>query len=131
MSNATPADRRRVRGLVALLGGIGTVHFVKPEFFDPIVPDWMPGEARTWTYLSGVAEVAAAALLAVPRTRRIGGWVAAATFVGVYPANIQAALDGGMEGAPPPLDSAAAAWARLPLQFPMIIAAIKVARSAA
>ena len=124
------ADRRRVRGLVTMLGGVGTLHFVKPEFFDPIVPKWMPGSARTWTILSGVAEVSAAVLIASPRTRRVGGWLAAATIVGVYPANIQAALDGGMAGAAPPFDSAAVAWARLPLQFPMIASAVKVARAA-
>ena len=106
------------------------LHFVAPRFFDPIVPDWMPGEARTTTYASGVFELASAVLVAMPRTRRLGGWLSEATIAGVYPANIQAALDGGMKGAPPPFDSAAAAWARLPLQIPMIRLAVKVARSA-
>ena len=103
------------------------MHFVKPGFFDPLVPKWMPGSARMVTYLSGVAELTAAALIANPRTRRIGGWFALAVFVGVYPANIQAALDGGMPDMDPPFDSAAAAWIRLPFQLPMIWAAWKVA----
>lgn len=106
--------------LAALLGTAGSLHFAKPEFFDAIVPDWMPGEKRTTTLISGAAEIAVAALIAIPRTRRLGGQLAALTFAAVFPANIQAALDGGMTQVPPPLNSAAAAWARLPLQIPLI-----------
>jgi uncharacterized membrane protein len=122
-------DSKRAAWAVAgILGGAGVMHFVKPDFFDPIVPDWMPGEARTTTYVSGVAELASAALVLHPRTRRLGGWAALLTFLGVYPANIQAALDGGMASAEPPMDSAAVAWLRLPFQFPMFWLAWKVAR---
>ena len=115
-------------GLAALLGFAGVAHFRQPQFFDPIVPDWMPGSPRTTTYVSGAAELAAAALVAVPRTRRIGGWFAAATFVAVFPANVQAALDGGMAELDPPMNSTAAAWLRLPLQLPLIAWAVAVAR---
>lgn len=119
---------RNAYAVAGILGSAGIAHFVKPDFFDPIVPKWMPGSPRTTTYVSGVVEIAAAALVLVPRTRRLGGWVALATFAGVYPANIQAAVDGGMADAPPPFDSAAAAWGRLPLQWPMLRAAWKVAQ---
>lgn len=114
--------------MIALMGGAGTTHFTNPDFYDPIVPEWMPGSARTWTYVSGVAEVACAALMLVPRTRRLGGRVTAATLLAVWTANWQAALDGGMKSADPPLDSAAVAWARLPLQLPMLWGAWRVAR---
>ena len=114
--------------LVAILGGAGVAHCAKPGFFDPIVPRWMPGSARLVTYLSGVVELGAAALVATPCTRRLGGWVALATLIGVYPANIQAALDGGMRGMDPPFDSAALAWLRLPLQFPLFWLAWRVVR---
>lgn len=114
--------------LVLILGGAGITHFTNPSFFDPLIPSWMPGSRRLITYLSGVAELAAAVLVAVPRTRRLGGWVALATFVGVYPANIQAALDGGMKEFEPPFDSALVAWLRLPLQFPLFWLASRVAR---
>jgi uncharacterized membrane protein len=119
---------RRALGLVALMGGAGAMHFVRPDFFDAIVPRWMPGRARTTTYVSGAFELVGAALVANPRTRRAGGWWCTATILGVYPANIQMAIDGGIEGADPPLDSAVAAWARLPLQIPMVVLAVKVAR---
>lgn len=113
--------------LAALLATAGTLHFVKPEFFDPIVPDWMPGEKRTTTLVSGAVEIGVAVLIAWPRTRHLGGQLAALTFAAVFPANIQAALDGGMTQVKPPFNSAAAAWARLPLQVPLIAWARNVA----
>ena len=122
--------RRRVRRLsfrptprvavVAILGAAGVAHFVFPAEFDRIVPTWMPGSARTTTYASGAVELAVAVLLASRARPRFAGYLALATFVGVFPANVQSALDGGIKGAPPPLDSALAAWLRLPLQIPLL-----------
>jgi uncharacterized membrane protein len=114
--------------MAALMGGAGVTHFVRPGFYDPIVPRFLPGKPRTWVYASGVVELACAGLLLVPRTRRVGGWLSFATLIGVYPANIQAALDGGVPGAKPPFDSGVAAWVRLPMQFPMIRSAYRIAR---
>ena len=122
------AEDRRALALAALIGGAGVMHFVKPEFFDSIVPTWMPGEPRTTTLVSGAFEVTGALLVANPRTRRLGGWLCFLTFLGVYPANIQSALDGGIADADPPLDSALVAWLRLPLQIPLLLWARRVAR---
>jgi uncharacterized membrane protein len=123
---------RRLSGpaiaVIAILGGAGVMHFAKPEFFDAVVPEWMPGSPRATTLGSGVVELTAAALVANPKTRRFGGWFSLATFIAVYPANIWAALNGGMKDAAPPFDSAAAAWLRLPFQFPLFWLAYKVAR---
>ena len=52
------------------------------------------------------------------RTRRLGGLLAAATFVGVFPANVKAALDGGMAHLDPPMNSRSSPWLRLPLPGP-------------
>jgi len=104
------------------------MHFVSPSFFDVIVPDWMPGSKRTVTYVSGMAELTAAVLVANPSTRRLGGWAALATFVGVWPANVCMAVDGGMPDAPAPMNSALAAWIRVPMQLPMFWLAYQVAR---
>jgi len=116
-------------GLASFIGGAGVMHFVQPEFFDAIVPEWMPGSKRTVTLVSGAVELAGAALVAMPRTRRFGAWWCVVTFLGVFPANIQSAVDGGVAGAPAPFNSKAAAWGRLPLQIPMILWARSVARS--
>lgn len=104
------------------------MHWVKPEFFDPLVPSWMPGSARLVTHVSGAAEFTAAVLIAIPQTRRIGGWLALATFAAVFPANIAAAVDGGMHHLDPPMNSAAAAWIRLPFQLPLFWLALQVAK---
>jgi uncharacterized membrane protein len=121
---ADPAeDAARLRFALSLLG-VGIAHFVVPGFFARIVPRWFPwpGPAVFW---SGVAEVGAGVLIAVPRTRRIGGWLAAVTIVAVYPANIQMAIDatrGGNKLA------ALATWLRLPMQFPMLAKALRLTR---
>ena len=120
---------RSVVALTAILGGAGMAHLLSPANFDALVPGWMPGAARTTTYVSGCVELGTAMLVAVPRTRRVGGWLALATFIGIFPANFQAALDGGMHDLRPPLDSAVVAWLRLPLQLPLFWLAIRVARS--
>jgi uncharacterized membrane protein len=123
-------DERRALGLAAFIGTAGLMHFVRPDFFDVIVPDWMPGSKRSVTLVSGAFELTGAVLVANRRTRRIGAWWCFFTFLGVFPANIQAALDGGMPDAQPPFDSAAASWLRLPLQLPMLWWARRVARDA-
>jgi uncharacterized membrane protein len=121
---ADPAeDRARLRFAVSMLG-VGVMHFVAPGFFVKIVPRWFPW-AKPAVFWSGVAEVGSGVLLAVPRTRRIGGWLAALTIVAVYPANIQMAVDATRNGSKL---AAAAAWLRLPMQFPMLARALRCTR---
>jgi uncharacterized membrane protein len=74
---------------------------------------------------SGAAELVCAALLAAPRTRRVGGLLSAGLFIGVFPANLYAVKVVG-----PSTLLRAGAVARLPLQLPMITAALKVTRQA-
>ncbi|GAA0539633.1 DoxX family protein [Paractinoplanes ferrugineus] len=111
-------------GLAGMLAAMGTLHFVAPKPFDSLVPRSLPGSPRTWTYLSGVAELAVAAAVAHPRTRRLGGLAAAALFVGVFPANVKMAYD--WRNAPP--SRRAIAYGRLPLQVPLVLWARRVAR---
>lgn len=94
----------------------GIVHLVKPEVFEPLMPDWVPSH-REVIVGSGVLELACAAGLAVPRTRRLAGLASAALLVGVYPGNLKMAADALQTDNTP---FKAAALARLPLQFPMI-----------
>ncbi len=123
-------DSRRALGLAAFIGTAGVMHFVRPEFFDDIVPRWMPGTPRTTTLVSGAVELTGALLVANPRTRRLGAWWCFLTFLGVYPANIQAVVDGGIAGQEGFAGSAAAAWIRLPFQLPMLVWARRVAKAA-
>ncbi|GAA4943182.1 putative membrane protein [Actinomycetospora succinea] len=112
-----------------LAGGLvtmGVLHGVAPAPFDTIVPPWLPGSARFWTYASGVAELAVGAAVAVPKTRRLGALAAAGLFVAVFPANVQMAWDWRRRAWP----WRAVAFGRLPLQAPMIAQALQVHREA-
>lgn len=104
------------KALIPVFGGAGVLHFVKPEPFDGIVPEQLPGSARTYTYVSGVAELATAALLANTKTRASGGAVAAALLLAVWPANFNMAWQWRNK----PWYLQAGAIARLPMQIPMI-----------
>jgi uncharacterized membrane protein len=112
--------------LAGLLAAAGTAHFAAPRRFDAIVPRALPGEPRTWTQVSGAVELALAAGLALPRTRRTAALATAAFFVGVFPANVKMAVD--WRHRPNPLK--AAAYGRLPLQLPLVLWARSVAKNA-
>ncbi len=115
--------RKDTWGLAALLAGAGVLHFVKPEPFARIVPKALPARTEL-VYASGVAELACAALLAVPRTRRVGGLAAAGLLVAVFPANVQMAVDvvrSPRASTPFKIGTVA----RLPLQWPLIRAALR------
>jgi uncharacterized membrane protein len=104
------------------LVGMGALHFVIPAPFDGIVPQELPGSARTYTYVSGVAEVAIGAALLAPKTRRYAGLASVLLYLGVYPGNINMVRLYRDK----PLPYRAVAWARLPLQIPMVMAGWKV-----
>src|SRR5947209_16333813 len=93
---AAMSARRRptpAAALAAVLTGAGMLHFAVPASYDAIIPERLPGAARTWTRLSGGAELVIAALIALPGTRRLGGLLAALLFVCVFPANAKMAID--------------------------------------
>jgi uncharacterized membrane protein len=122
-----PAGQREAIALALLLAGAGATHFARPRPYDAIVPRWLPGPARSWTYVSGAAELAVAVAIACPRTRQAGGLAAAALFAAVFPANVQMASDWRHRA--PPLR--AVAIGRLPLQGPLIWWALRVRVTAA
>ncbi|WP_068157975.1 DoxX family protein [Rhodococcus phenolicus] len=124
---STQPNRAAALRLASLLLGSGTLHFVRPQPFDRIVPRALPGDARAYTYASGVAELAVGTALVVPRTRRLGGALAAALFVAVFPANIQMAVSWWRSDRMSPA-AKAIAGARLPLQIPLVTEAVKVWR---
>ncbi|MEU3663895.1 MauE/DoxX family redox-associated membrane protein [Streptomyces sp. NPDC032940] len=110
--------------LAGLLATAGVAHFAQPRPFDVIVPRGLPGPPRAWTYASGVAELALAAGLAAPRTRKAAALATAAFFVGVFPANVKMAVDWRHRPAP----QKAVAYGRLPVQLPLVLWARGVAK---
>jgi len=118
------APPRSAAALAGLLATSGVLHFARPRPFDAIVPRSLPGGPRTWTYLSGAAELAVAAAVAHPRTRTAGGLAAAGLFAAVFPANVKMAVD--WRRASPA--RRAIAYGRLPLQIPLVLWGLRVAR---
>ncbi|BBX73077.1 hypothetical protein H7H78_02490 [Mycobacterium shinjukuense] len=121
-----PIQRTAYR-IAALLIGVGTTHFVVPKPFDEIIPAELPGDPRLYTYASGAAEVSIGTLLLMRRTRRFGALAAAALFIAVFPANINMVRLWWHK----PWPMRIIALARLPLQTPMITAALRVWRNSA
>ena len=97
----------------------GAAHFVVPSAYDRLIPRFL-GPPRPWIYGSGLAQIVGGALLAARRTRRAGALWTAAVLVLIFPGNVKMALDGGIPGASGPLTGPVAAWARLPLQVPLV-----------
>ncbi|MGB2921146.1 hypothetical protein [Mycolicibacterium hippocampi] len=111
----------------AWLIGMGVLHFAAPKPFDTIVPVELPGSARFYTLASGVAEVAVGGMLVAPKTRRVGALAAIALFLGVFPGNVNM-VRMWFNDPTKSLPMRLIAIARLPLQIPMILQALKVYR---
>lgn len=119
-------------GLVALLAIAGAGHFAAPQLLEGLIPDAL-GNPRAWVLASGGAELACAVAVAVPRTRRVGALAAGALFVAVFPGNVVMALDSlpaARTGASAGVVGAVLAWGRLPLQVPLVLWALGIARRA-
>jgi uncharacterized membrane protein len=118
-------------GLAALFLGSGTLHLVRPQVFEPIVPSALP-DARKVVEVSGVAEIVCGLGLLHPKTRRIAGLASAALLVGVFPANVQMSVDAGKRAnrkrTPKSAGFFAGTVARLPLQWPMIKVALRAGK---
>ena len=125
VTRALDGIRRRAPSLLAaLFGASGTLHIVRPEIFLPLVPAPLPAPEAI-ILASGVAELACAAGLLARAP-----WAAPASallLVAIFPGNIWFALDVSMDAGASPL-LVAAAWARLPLQAPLIWAALQARR---
>jgi uncharacterized membrane protein len=113
-----------VTALAALFATSGTLHVVRPRPFERVVPRRLPGK-RALVHVSGALEVACAVGLVHRRTRRFAGWASTALLVGVFPANVQMALDARRSRS---TAYRLATLARLPCQWPMIRTAYRAAR---
>lgn len=121
MNTTNPTQSTVGRGMAIMLLLTGAGHFIVPGPVDQLVPPFLPGEPRLWTYLSGGAEIIVALLLLAPLGKKIigksvrlwGAYSAFALFIAVFPANINMAIEWSSRDMPEPL----LAYARLPLQF--------------
>ena len=121
MSDTQSVNQKVGRGMGLMLIGTGLTHLIFPKPFDTIVPPFLPGDPRFWTYLSGLAELVIAALLFVSLDKKFAGkpirlwgvYAAFALFVAVFPANIYMAMEWSTREFPAPLF----AFSRLPIQL--------------
>lgn len=116
--------RRDAKIVVGAFLASGTVHLVKPEVYEPLMPSWVPAHRKV-IVASGVAELACAAGMMFRPTRKLAGLAGAALLVGVFPGNVKMAVDASRTR-----NTAfkAAAFARLPLQLPLIRGALRAGR---
>jgi len=107
--------------VAALFTLSGVVHFAKPDVFTPLIPSWLPSPTAV-VYVSGALELACAYGLFT--RRRWGGPASVALLLAVWPGNLQMAIDATSDHG---LDSRQAliAWARMPLQIPLIWMALQ------
>jgi uncharacterized membrane protein len=111
-------------GLAALFGGSGILHLVRPDVFLPLIPRGLP-DPDMLVAVSGIAELACAAGLVTRQPW--AGPASAALLVAIFPGNVQYALDLAADPDAKTL-GVALAWLRLPLQVPLIWAALQASR---
>jgi uncharacterized membrane protein len=116
-------------GIATLFAVSGTLHLLRPRVFTPLIPPALPAPTEI-VYATGVAELACAAGLA--RTASWAGPAAAALLVGILPGNVQMAVDATAAArrrrTPKRVGFAVVCWVRVPLQAPLVWAALQSGR---
>ena|SRR5437879_3435960 len=103
----------------------GIVHLVKPDVYEPLMPSWVPMHREVIVY-SGVAEIALAAGMALRPTRKLAGLASAGLLAAVFVGNVKMAQDAAKSSN---LPFKIGAFARLPMQIPMVRAALRAGRA--
>jgi len=101
--------------LAALFIFSGVSHFIRPEYFVPIVPPYLPAP-EALVAVSGAAEIAGGIGLLIPRFTRMAAWGLVALLIAVFPANLHMAFHPEQF----PQVPSAALWVRLPIQGVLI-----------
>jgi uncharacterized membrane protein len=101
----------------------GVLHLVNPGAFLWLMPPWLP-EHNLLILVSGVSEIVSA--IGLIAKQKWAGYLSALVLLAVWPANIWYAFDVSSQG----LNwQTAIAWLRLPLQIPLIYAAIRFSKT--
>lgn len=118
-SGTAKADLARAAVWTTVFGGAGVLHFGARRFFDTLIPEQLPGEARLWTWGSGLVEFGLAAAIANPKTRAKVAKPAAAFLLGVLPGNVKMAVDWQVDDRKSTAMKVGG-WVRVAAQVPMI-----------
>ena len=101
------------RSLAAFWLFAGSMHFVRPRFYEAIVPPPLHRRRREVVAVSGVAELVGGVAVASGRVPGFARWWLLATLAGVVPANVFMAVRSERFTDLP----AWALWLRLPFQL--------------
>ena len=121
-----PSDRSAY-AVGTFFAGAGVMHFVRPDFFEAIVPRWFPSP-KLANQVSGAAEIILGVAMMPRRTRPLAARGLLVLTAAVYPANIDMAIndvvvkpddDGQMERVEGVKAARPQNLIRLPLQFVM------------
>lgn len=99
------------------LGGIN--HFVQPEFYLPLIPEYLPDKVSL-NIIAGIAEILGAIGLIIPQTKKIAAWGIFTMLIAFIPSHIYfiqigSCLEGGL------CVSEWIGWIRLILIHPLLI----------
>lgn len=101
---------RWLQGALYTVAGVN--HFVNPEIYLQMMPPYLPWPNALQLTAGGLEIIGGLGLL-IPRLEKKAAWLLIIVLVGVFPANLELALNGGA-----PLDvSPTMAWLRLPFQL--------------
>jgi len=118
-----PASWYRLLLLLALslfFINVGVDHFINPNFYLNIMPDYLPFHAEA-VYLSGFFEILGGIVVLIPKLRALARWGLISLLIAVFPANIYMAMNPNVF----PEFSLALLYFRLPLQFVFIFWVLK------
>lgn len=107
-----------VLGVFLIFGGIQ--HFIKPEFYIPFVPEFLPF-TMTIIYISGFVEIVVGVLVFIKKYEIIGAWGIFLLMLLFLPIHIWDVFS-----ETPAIGSQKAAFIRLPIQFLLIAVSWKV-----
>ncbi|WP_299522754.1 hypothetical protein [uncultured Lutibacter sp.] len=107
-----------VLGFFLIFGGIQ--HFIKPDFYIPFVPEFLPF-IMPIIYVSGFVEILVGVLVFIKKYEKIGAWGILILMLLFLPIHIWDIFSDT-----PAIGSQKAAFIRLPIQFLLIAIAWKV-----
>lgn len=103
--------------------GSGVSHFVTPDFYESIVPEFLPNP-KLLVIVTGVIEILLGLFFAYKPTSRYAGWALMVYLLAMFPVNVLMAIHADRF----PQFAPTALWLRLPLQTLLITGAYFLSR---
>jgi len=106
--------------------GSGVSHFVTPDFYESIVPEFLPSP-KLLVIVTGIVEILLGLFFAYKPTSRYAAWILIVYLIAMFPVNVLMALHPERFPQFAPLGL----WLRLPLQTLLITLAYLLSRDRA